>query len=102
MRAAIESYRFNDAAQALYQFAWHEFCDWYIEEAKIPLNSGDPARASTTAATLNHVVEFHPAITASVHTVYNEEIASKLNPERSTIMRGPFPTFDEERIDAED
>ncbi|MDI6786407.1 MAG: valine--tRNA ligase [bacterium] len=36
---SIESYQFNEASQALYDFIWHEFCDWYIELAKINLNN---------------------------------------------------------------
>lgn len=49
--AAIGGYRFNDAAGALYQFAWHAFCDWYVEFAKPLLTGGDAtARAETRAA----------------------------------------------------
>ena len=39
-RTALEGYRFNDAAQAVYEFFWADFCDWYIEAAKLPLASG--------------------------------------------------------------
>jgi valyl-tRNA synthetase len=37
-RKAIEAYRFNDYANVLYQFTWHEFCDWYIEMSKLSLS----------------------------------------------------------------
>jgi len=37
MNAALPEYRFNDAASSIYQFIWHEFCDWYIEMTKIEL-----------------------------------------------------------------
>jgi valyl-tRNA synthetase len=40
---ALDAYRFSDAASAIYQFIWHELCDWYIEFAKVPLNGGVPA-----------------------------------------------------------
>jgi valyl-tRNA synthetase len=44
--AAIEGYRFNEAAQGLYSFLWLEFCDWYLEMAKADFNGPDPeARA---------------------------------------------------------
>ncbi|MDD9900578.1 MAG: valine--tRNA ligase [Alphaproteobacteria bacterium] len=45
---AIEAYRFNDAAMALYHFAWGTFCDWYIEFTK-PLLNGDDAAVKTEA-----------------------------------------------------
>src|SRR5262249_38881511 len=49
---AIETFRFNDAANALYQFVWHSFCDWYLEFAK-PLLGGAATRTrdETRAAT---------------------------------------------------
>ena len=34
VRKALDTYRFNDAASAVYQFLWHEYCDWYLEIAK--------------------------------------------------------------------
>ena len=44
---AIDGYEFNVASLRLYQFTWHEFCDWYIELAKEPLKSGGEAQAAT-------------------------------------------------------
>jgi valyl-tRNA synthetase len=43
--AAIDAYEFNHAALIVYQFIWHEFCDWYIELAKEPLNAGGERQA---------------------------------------------------------
>jgi valyl-tRNA synthetase len=49
---ALDDYRFNDAANAAYQFTWHTFCDWYLEFTKPLLAGGDvEARAETRAAT---------------------------------------------------
>src|SRR5439155_1220125 len=45
VREALEAYRFNDAAASLYQFTWREFCDWYVEAAKLPLAAGGAAAA---------------------------------------------------------
>ncbi len=42
VEAAITSYRFNDVAQTLYKFVWHEFCDWYLEMIKPDLTGDDP------------------------------------------------------------
>jgi valyl-tRNA synthetase len=100
VRDAVEGYRFNDAAQVLYHFTWHEFCDWYIEEAKIPLSDGRPEQAGT-AIVLRHVLDailrlLHPFI-----PFITEEIASKIPMNGSTVMRGPYPECDESRIDVE-
>ena len=46
---AIDEYRFNDAALIVYQFVWHEFCDWYIELSKEPLKAGGERRAVARA-----------------------------------------------------
>jgi valyl-tRNA synthetase len=52
---AITEYRFNDVAQDLYQFIWHEFCDWYLEMLKPDLY-GEDAAAGSTAQTCLHTV----------------------------------------------
>ena len=49
---SVEDYRFNDAANAVYQFTWHTFCDWYLEFTKpILLGDNEAARAETRATT---------------------------------------------------
>ena len=53
--AAIEGYRFNDAASALYYFTWNEFCDWYLELAKPLLAGGIAASQAETRATAGFV-----------------------------------------------
>ncbi|MGO8847304.1 MAG: valine--tRNA ligase, partial [Methylocella sp.] len=63
--AAIEAYRFNDAANAAYRFVWNIFCDWYLELAKPLLQGADgPAKDETRAATafvLEEIIKFlHP------------------------------------------
>src|SRR5262249_3990140 len=52
VRTAIDAYRFNDAATALYRFLWNEFCDWYVELAKLSLGSGDLGARAATQRTL--------------------------------------------------
>jgi len=99
VREAIETYRFNDAAQALYHFTWHEFCDWYIEHAKIPLGGDDAESARRSAFILRHLLDsiirmLHPFI-----PFVTEEIASRIPSHGTTIMRGPFPEYDESRVD---
>jgi valyl-tRNA synthetase len=49
---ALTDYRFNEAAQTLYRFTWHEFCDWYLEMIKEDLNSQDENRTTSARAVL--------------------------------------------------
>ncbi len=88
----LEDYRFNDAAQALYQFTWHEFCDWYLEWSKPDLYGDDVVAKQTAQMVLFAVLEtllklLHPMI-----PFVTEEIWSVLPGERASIMTAPFPT----------
>jgi len=53
----LEQCRFNDYAKCLYEFVWHQFCDWHIEYVKLPLNSSDPGRRKQTLDVLHFVFE---------------------------------------------
>jgi valyl-tRNA synthetase len=53
----FEQFELGKACDALYHFAWDEFCDWYLELAKVPLSGDDPAAAATTRAVLGHVLD---------------------------------------------
>ena len=55
--AHFAGYRFDLLAQALYEFAWNEFCDWFVELAKPALNGDDAAAADSTRHTLLYVLE---------------------------------------------
>jgi len=57
VRGALEDYRFNEAANEVYQFAWHVFCDWYLEFAKPLLQSDDAALQAETRAVAGWVLE---------------------------------------------
>ena len=54
---ALDGYRFNDAASTIYQFVWHELCDWYIELAKESLHGNDRTRKEGAQAVLTHALE---------------------------------------------
>ena len=54
---ALQGYRFDEAAAALYQFTWHEVCDWYLELAKDPLYTGATPKGDAARAALRHVLD---------------------------------------------
>jgi valyl-tRNA synthetase len=87
---AFEEYRFNDAALALYQFTWHELCDWYIEVIKPVLMSDSDGEASK--AVLGRVLERTLRLLHPIMPYISEEIWQKL-PGRvgESIMIAPWP-----------
>jgi valyl-tRNA synthetase len=90
-RKAIAAYRFNDYAHVLYQFIWHEFCDWYIEMSKLSLNGtvGDDPRKSQRL-----LVELLEQILLLVHPIMpfvTEEIWQSLGESRQSIMIESYP-----------
>ncbi|HZI92977.1 MAG TPA: valine--tRNA ligase [Patescibacteria group bacterium] len=54
---ALEAFRFDEASAKIYQFAWHELCDWYLELSKQPLSSANAQEADASRAVLRHVME---------------------------------------------
>lgn len=81
---AIESYEFDVAAKTVYQFFWHDFCDWYLEFSKLELNKPILYKVLTTSLTLLH--PFMPFLT--------EEIAHRLPgvTEGESVSKWAFPT----------
>jgi valyl-tRNA synthetase len=100
-RKAIEAYRFNDYANLLYQFTWHEFCDWYIEMSKLTLNGtvgDDPEKSrKLLLALLDQILLLlHP-----VMPFVTEEIWQVFGEGRKSIMVQPYPTAPSSWIDEE-
>ena len=90
------AYRFDLLAQALYEFAWNEFCDWFVELAKPALNGDDAAAADSTRHTLLYVLEallrlLHP-LTPFVTEELWQQVAPKLGIEGGTVSLRPYPT----------
>ncbi|HXG50776.1 MAG TPA: valine--tRNA ligase [candidate division Zixibacteria bacterium] len=106
-REALDSYRFNDYANALYQFTWHEFCDWYIEMSKVPLGGDREAASRASRAILVEVLEQILLLLHPVMPFVTEEIWQSLrrrrglSDHRETIMVQPYPRVIPERIDQE-
>ena len=96
----LDTYQFNNAAGDLYQFVWHEFCDWYIEAIKPDLYEkyGDVQRISARAV-LWHVLRdllvlLHPFV-----PFVTEEIWNALPGTSGSIMNASFPEVDPTRVD---
>ena len=91
---AFENYRFNDAAGAIYNFVWHEFCDWYLEAVKPALYGKEGEnRQQATLGVLWRVLHdtlilLHPFI-----PFITEEIWHKLPGTQGSIMEAAFPLY---------
>jgi valyl-tRNA synthetase len=98
-RSALDSYRFDHAAQAIYDFTWNEFCDWYIELSKVSLQSDDEAIQRGARRTLLTVLETTLRLTHPIMPFITEEIWLTLAPltgnTGETIMRQPYPQMDD-------
>jgi len=96
---AIEAYRFNDAANALYQFTWGSFCDWYLEFAKpVFQGSDEAAKAETRAATawvIDQILIIAQPMMPFVTQTLWEKLAEAANIKRpGMLMRQAWPKYD--------
>ena len=100
-RLALRRYRFNDAASALYQFIWHELCDWYLEIAKLSLYQTDhPAARRRTQHTLVTVLEQALRLLHPFMPFITEEIWQQLPHRGESIMIASYPRGRAALIDA--
>ncbi len=88
---ALNHYRFDQAASSLYQFIWHEYCDWYIELAKPTLQQNDHPDASLVRHTLLESFEILQRLLHPVMPFITEEIWQTFPHEGLSIMTQPFP-----------
>ncbi|MFZ5513279.1 MAG: valine--tRNA ligase [Pseudomonadota bacterium] len=99
----FDAYRFDLAAQALYDFTWNEYCDWYLELTKPALKTGDEQVQRGTRRTLVRVLETLLRLLHPIMPFITEEIWQRVAPlagkAGETIMLQPFPQPDASRID---
>jgi valyl-tRNA synthetase len=98
-RKAIDAYRFNDYANVLYQFTWHEFCDWYIEMSKLTLNSADANEAARGRKLLRELLDQILLLLHPIMPFVTEEIWQVIGDERKSIMVTPYPVAETSWID---
>ena len=95
---SIAAYRFDLAAQALYEFTWDEYCDWYVELSKTVLNDPDAAAAQKRGVlkTLLHNLELllHPFMPFITEELW-QKVAPLLGGGRETVMLQPYPSTGE-------
>jgi valyl-tRNA synthetase len=94
-RDHFAAYRFDLLAQALYEFAWNTFCDWFVELAKPALNGDDAAAAASTRHTLLYVLEallrlLHPLVPFVTEELWRQ-VAPRLGIDAQTLMLRPYP-----------
>lgn len=104
-REALDGYRFDIAAQTLYEFTWNQFCDWYLELTKPVLFKGSDAQQRGTRHTLINILEsllrlMHPITPYITETIWQQiaPLAGKGGDEQ-TIMLQAMPEFDAAQVD---
>jgi valyl-tRNA synthetase len=95
--AALEAFKFNEAAGAVYQFVWHELCDWYIELAKDALHGEDAGKKRGAQAVLVHVLQtslrllhpFMPFVTEELWSHLRGRVRAEAWPD--SILEARYP-----------
>lgn len=96
--AAFASYRFNDAAQALYGFVWGKVCDWYVEFAKPLFDTED---AAETRETMRWVLDQCDILLHPIMPFITEELWGLTGDRAKMLIHADWPTYGAELIDPE-
>ncbi|MEK7717783.1 MAG: class I tRNA ligase family protein, partial [Pseudomonadota bacterium] len=106
VETAFRDYRFDLAAQAIYSFVWHEYCDWYLELSKVVLTDARsrPEQLRGTRHTLVRVLEtllrmLHPIMPFITEEIW-QRVAKLAGKTGATIMREPYPLPQKDMMDS--
>jgi len=98
---AVDTYRFNDMANAVYQFTWGTFCDWYVEFAKPYLQGDDGAEKDETRATAAWVLDQILHLMHPITPFITEELWQQLDANRATsLIASEWPQLEDAWVDA--
>jgi valyl-tRNA synthetase len=97
MNQYLEEYKLNEASSTIYEFFWHEFCDWYIEMSKVKLYGDDELQRSRAAGMLLRILEGSLRLLHPLMPFITEEIWQRLplKKEQRSIMIAEYPVYKE-------
>ncbi|KAG1713628.1 Valine--tRNA ligase [Nymphon striatum] len=98
VNAALETYRFNDAADTLYKFVWGKVCDWYVELSKPLLMDGSDAEKQETQQVMNWVLTQSLILLHPIMPFITEELW-ELDGKDSLLCHAPWPDYSTDIID---
>ena len=99
--AALDTYRFNDAANTLYAFTWGKVCDWYLEFSKPILQGTDEAAKLETQATLRWVLDQALIMLHPIMPFITEELWGFADTRAKMLVHADWPTYGADLVDAD-